>query len=94
MEGTDPAIGKQPEGREASALKPPLGCRIAECDDVEFLRDAVEKLWQIVDDIDTLNDIARADDKLYRKLVEKKQSQRWEFTEIVSDGYYIYRKAP
>ena len=94
MEGTDPVTVQQPEEREASDLKPLLGCRIAECDDVEFLRDAVEKLWQIVDDIDTFSDIAKSDDKLYRRLVKKKQSQRWEFTEIVSDGYDIYRKAP
>jgi len=79
---------------DESVLKPLLGCRISECDDAEFLRDAVEKLWQIVDDIDTFSDIAKSDDVLYRRLVEKKQSQRWEFTEIVSDGYDIYRKAP
>ena len=84
----------RPGGMRASPLKPLLGRRISECDDVEFLRGAVEKLWQIVDDIDTFSDIAKSDDVLYRRLVEKKQSQRWESTEIFSDGYEIYRKVP
>lgn len=74
--------------------KPSLGCRISECDDVEFLRDAVEKLWRIIGDIDTFSDMVKDDDALYRKLVEKKQGQRWESVEITTDGYNLYRKTP
>ena len=94
MEGTDPVTAQQPEGREESDLKPLLGCRIAECDDVEFLRDAVEKLWAIIDDIDSYGDMAKTDDKFYRNRVERRQAMRWTETEIVSDGYEIYRKSP
>ncbi|MFQ5788328.1 MAG: hypothetical protein ACE5H1_10170 [Thermodesulfobacteriota bacterium] len=92
MESTDPVIGKQPEGHEASVLKLLLGCRIAECNDVEFLQDAVEKLWAIIDEIDSYSDIAKTDNKLYRNLVEHRQAMRWSETDIVSDGYDIYRK--
>ena len=31
--------------------------------------EALEKLWDIIDDIDTYGDMAKSDDKLYRSLV-------------------------
>jgi hypothetical protein len=37
----------------------------------------IEKLWQIIDDIDTYSDMAKSDDKLYRGLVERRQKDRW-----------------
>ena len=91
---TDPA-GKTPEplSGNGSELKQLLGCRISECDDVEYLQNAVESLWQIIDDIDTFGDIVKNDNAHFRKLVEAKQKQRFEFTDIVTDGYFIYRKA-
>ena len=47
-----------------------------------------EKLWQIIDDIDTYSDMAKSDDKLYRSLVERKQKLRFEI--LTSDGYDLY----
>jgi len=35
--------------------------------------EALEKLWDIIDDIDTYGDMAKSDDKLYRSLVERRQ---------------------
>lgn len=54
-----------------------------------MIRDIIKKLWQIIDDIDTIGDIAKSDDKLYRRMVEKKQIERWELP-IECDGQTIY----
>lgn len=51
--------------------------------------EALEKLWKIIDDIDTYGDMAKSDDKLYRSLVERKQRQRFEQTGISTDGYEL-----
>ncbi|MCP3885103.1 MAG: hypothetical protein GY700_06445 [Propionibacteriaceae bacterium] len=42
-------------------------------------------LWGLLDDIDTYSDMAKADDKLYRSLVERCQARRWECG-ITTDG--------
>jgi len=52
--------------------------------------EALEKLWNIIDDIDTYGDMAKADDKLYRSLVERRQRQRFEETGISTDGYELH----
>lgn len=36
------------------------------------------RLWMLLDDIDTADDIAKADDKLYRSLCRQYQKKRWE----------------
>jgi hypothetical protein len=51
--------------------------------------DALEKLWDIIDDIDTYSDMAKADEKLYRSLVERRQSDRFKETGISTDGYTL-----
>jgi hypothetical protein len=51
--------------------------------------EALEKLWDIIDDIDTYGDMAKSDDKLYRSLVERRQRQRFEQTGISTDGYEL-----
>ena len=52
--------------------------------------EALEKLWGIIDDIDTYGDMAKADEKLYRSLVERRQRQRFEETGISTDGYELH----
>jgi len=52
------------------------------------LRRLVEYLFQIIDDIDTAGDIAKSDDKAFRRLVEQYQKKRWE-TGIDCDGYTL-----
>ena len=49
---------------------------------------AVEYLWNIIDDIDTYGDVAKSNDRLFRKLVERRQSDRWK-TGITTDGYTL-----
>jgi hypothetical protein len=49
----------------------------------------IEHLWAIIDDIDSASDMAKADDTLYRGIVEKLQAKRWE-TGVTTDGYSIF----
>ena len=51
--------------------------------------EALEKLWNIIDDIDTYGDMAKDDEKLYRTLVERRQRTRFEETGITTDGYEL-----
>jgi len=39
----------------------------------------IYELWKIIDNIDTIGDAAKGDDKGYRKAVEREQRKRWEF---------------
>ena len=56
---------------------------------LELALEALEKLWNIIDDIDTYGDMAKADEKLYRALVERRQRTRFEETGISTDGYEL-----
>lgn len=68
--------------------------RIAELEaEVMRLRETIEKLWVVIDDIDTYSDMAKADDKLYRSLVERRQKDRWG-TGINCDGYKLEFPTP
>lgn len=51
-------------------------------------RGIIEFLWDILDDIDTAGDVAKGDDKAFRRMVEKHQKRRWE-TGITTDGYKL-----
>ncbi len=51
-------------------------------------RELVETLWDIIDDIDTMDDVCRGDDVAYRKAVRRLQKKRWE-TGITTDGYTL-----
>jgi hypothetical protein len=64
--------------------------KVSECEDVELLCNLVEKLWDIIDDIDTASDIAKADDEWYRRRVEFLQRKR--FNHVTSDGYELFIK--
>ena len=36
------------------------------------------RLWMLLDNIDTADDIAKSDDRLYRSICQKYQKKRWE----------------
>lgn len=57
-------------------------------EDYKVAIEVIESLWRIIDDIDTAGDIAKSNDVVYRKIVEKRQKERWE-TGITSDGYTL-----
>lgn len=48
----------------------------------------IEFLYGLLDDIDTIGDIAKGNDKLYRNMVEEVQKRKSE-TGIESDGYTL-----
>ena len=50
--------------------------------------EALETLWDILDDIDTASDMAKENDAWYRKRVEALQKKRWD-TMITTDGYKL-----
>ena len=54
----------------------------------EVALEALEKLWDILDDIDTASDMAKENDAWYRKRVEALQKKRWD-TMITTDGYKL-----
>ena len=52
-------------------------------------REAAIFLFGLLDDIDTASDIAKGNDKAYRKMVERIQNRRWECG-MTTDGYKVY----
>jgi len=48
----------------------------------------IKFLWQIIDDIDTMDDMAKFDDKFYREKVRKLVQKRWD-SGIKTDGYSL-----
>lgn len=47
-------------------------------------------LYDLLDDIDTADDIAKSDDKLYRSLVRQAHAKRFNYA--TTDGYEVYFK--
>ena len=45
---------------------------------VAFERDKSLKLWMLLDDVDTADDIAKADDAIYRSLCRQTHKKRWD----------------
>lgn len=50
--------------------------------------EVAQRLYQLLDDIDTAGDIAKSDDVLYRSIVERTQSKKGHFV-IECDGYTV-----
>ena len=59
-----------------------FGKKLSEINDVEWLRSAVDKLWQLLDDIDTAND------SYYRKIARARMINRHEI--LISDGFDLF----
>lgn len=47
----------------------------------------IYELWQIIDNIDTISDIAQTDHEVYRSMVEREQHKRWG---VLSENYLIF----
>lgn len=61
---------------------------LAEINDTEKLRGWVERLWQLLDNVDTFDDAARSNDSTYRKWSQKEVVKR--FLILGSDGYNLF----
>jgi hypothetical protein len=54
-------------------------------------KEAAVRLWQLLDDIDSLDDGCRGNDPAFRELVREKIQKRYQFAE--ADGYAIIWKS-
>ncbi len=57
-------------------------------DDVKLLQSTIRYLWSLLDNIDSADDMAKDNDKLYRAIVQREQKKRWA-TGITTDGYSL-----
>lgn len=65
--------------------------KLKEIDDLDFFRNELEKLYTLMDDIDTYSDMAKSDDKLYRALVERRIKKYTHFDGLIgSNGYELF----
>lgn len=60
---------------------------------LEEAKAEAERLFQLLDDIDTVNDWARSNDSAYRAAVDRLQCKRWK-GRITTDGYKLFWKKP
>lgn len=65
--------------------------KLKEIDNLDFLINELEKLYMLMDDIDTYSDMAKSDDKLYRALVERRIKRYTHADGLIgSDGYGLF----
>jgi len=50
------------------------------------------RLWQIIDDIDTLDDACKSNDAVFRARVQEKVKERFQY--FTSDGYKLFKVTP
>ena len=62
--------------------------KLNEFEDVRYLQRVVTHLYDLLDAIDTADDIAKSDDAAYRRLVSRFQ-QRKNDSGVFSDGYSL-----
>jgi len=67
-----------------------MSVQIAEFDDVEYLRRVVIHLYDLLDDIDTADDMAKSDDVAYRKIVGRLQAKKRNSGVSSPDGYCLH----
>ena len=60
---------------------------IALCDEVERLETIAQGLFAIIDDIDSVDDMAKSDDRAYRAIVNRRQKHRFRYA--TTDGYTV-----
>ncbi|MEY4387678.1 MAG: hypothetical protein RLY20_2961 [Verrucomicrobiota bacterium] len=81
-----------PVARESVDSTALFGTSLANCNDIEKLRAIAEKLWSLLDDIDTASDMFKPSDEAgYRRFYEyamQKAEERGK--QLESDGYHLY----
>ncbi len=63
---------------------------LSKCTDLKKLRMIVEHLYMLLDNVDTADDLAKDNDKMYRNLAFRAQKKKNEY--IITDGYGIFVK--
>ena len=63
---------------------------VTEFDDIKYLQRVVIHLYDILDDIDTADDMAKSDDNSYRKIVQRLQAMKNDSGVNSLDGYNLF----
>ena len=66
-----------------------MGTPLSEFTDVDYLRRVVIHLYDLLDDIDTADDMAKSNDGVYRQLVGRLQQQKADSGVSSPDGYCL-----
>jgi len=78
-----------PERNAADAIrKAAAALRARAVPEGKKYHDVAQRLYALLDDIDTAGDIAKSDDKLYRGIVERTQAKKRDFV-VSCDGYTV-----
>lgn len=78
-----------PERNAADAIrKAAAALRARAVPEGKKYHDVAQRLYALLDDIDTVGDIAKSDDKLYRGIVERTQAKKRDFV-VSCDGYTV-----
>jgi hypothetical protein len=62
----------------AAAIKESPDYKMGYADGVAVEREKSLRLWMLLDDVDTADDIAKADDDIYRSLCRQAHAKRWD----------------
>jgi len=80
--------GEDPRTEETHSIP------LADCQDLPLLQGAVETLYQLLDDIDTVDDAAKSNDVFYRKAVHRLQARKHESGIYSEDGFELRISLP
>ena len=88
-EGNDGGVPSSPVA-DPTAIPIPvmLGTKLEDVNDVELLRSICDKLWSLLDDIDTAEDICHENDTCFRNIARARYKGRFEY--LTSDGYNLF----
>lgn len=79
LEAADRDVGRLNDGWHKAngyTLDKAMECNALAAEN-QKLREQAYRLWMLLDDVDTADDVAKADDKVYRTLCHKYQANRW-----------------
>jgi hypothetical protein len=91
-DATNERFAKEKVGSNASCVPREMkgyGTPLSEIKDPDMLRNMVEKLWGLLDHIDTLDDAAKDNDLFFRNTARSYQKKRFEV--LSSDGYILFK---
>lgn len=84
-------VGISEDDAIIAAIEGPSDRLISREADAETANRAAQFLFKLLDDIDTADDVARADDAAFREMVRRIQRRRFEVAE--TDGYVVNLRA-
>lgn len=64
------------------------GVQLSDITNPVLLRSMVSDLWELLDDIDTLEDVCKSDDIRFRQYTSRRHKKRFDI--LTSDGYNLF----